>query len=297
MRFTHHRLYDVLGRIGNELEVSNEVSFEIPNPDRGGRLYAGERLASGDVHRPLSVWLELAQELGCRLRVPEKLADGFIRLTFEKLSGADSPHAETEVKLAKYGATSTFSRINKLEDPSFLRAYLEALSRANLPPVLRVLSLGVNRGDELLPLDWLKPGAQVVGLDHSETALQVAKRRWPQHSFITMNINELERLEFSAFDLMLCLSVLQSPGVNAAKLLRSLVQRFVAKQGALILSLPNGRYLGGEQLYGARLKGYVRADLSLLVRDAAHYRKYLQQHGFKVYLTGKYELLLTAVRS
>ena len=293
-RFSSESLYDILQYLDAALRSAASVSFEVPNPDENAGLYAGEHLERS-VYRPLSTWYELAQELRCRMSVPLILDDGFIRLSFSKLAEEHSFHADDSNK--KYSADSTFARINKLEDPSFLRAYLESLERVDVSRGKRILSLGVNRGDELLPLERLNTDAHIVGIDINESALQIAKRRFgKRYSFITMDVNDLGGLGLEPFDLILSFSTLQSPSVDDRKLLRLLVQRFLTPQGSLILGLPNSRYVDGELLYGARLKNYARPDLSLLVRDAAYYRKYLQQHGFKVFVTGKYELLVTAIR-
>lgn len=294
-RFRSEPLHEILTDLDATLKSAASFTFEVPNPDLASGLYAGESL-NGVVYRPLSSWLELAQDLRCCMSVPVILEDGFIRLHFHKLDETKSFHRER--KFQKYSANSTFSRISKLEDSSFLHAYLEALKRVGLQKGARVLSLGVNRGDELLVFDWLGLKVDVVGIDSNESALQIAKRRFgKRYSFITMDLNDLGSLELEPFDLILSFGTLQSPALDDRALLRELVQRFITPTGSLILGLPNGRYLDGELLYGARMKNYTRPDLSLLIRDAAFYRKYLQQHGFKVFVTGKYEVVLTAVRT
>ncbi len=62
------------------------------------------------------------------------------------------------------------------------------------------------------------------------------------------------------------------------------------------MALPNTPNQDGEIVYGARMKNFAQPDLSLVIKDLAFYRKYLHQHRFKVFLTGKYYLFLTAVR-
>lgn len=90
---------------------------------------------------------------------------------------------------------------------------------------------------------------------------------------------------------------MQSPDLDDRALLRTLVQRSVSPGGALVLALPNSRYRGGELLYGARTKNVRQPELSLLVKDIAFYRKYLQQHRFRVNVTGKYQLFVMAKRA
>ena len=75
---------------------------------------------------------------------------------------------------------------------------------------------------------------------------------------------------------------------------RALVREHLLDGGAFILGFPNCRYEAGDVVYGARMKNYREPDLSLLVKDLAYYRRYFQRHEYKVFVTGKYEVLLTA---
>jgi hypothetical protein len=73
------------------------------------------------------------------------------------------------------------------------------------------------------------------------------------------------------------------------------VQHQLGPTGALILALPNCRYRDGELVYGARMKNFSQPELSLLVSEVAFYRRYLNQHRRKVFVTGSHELLITAI--
>jgi hypothetical protein len=53
----------------------------------------------------------------------------------------------------------------------------------------------------------------------------------------------------------------------------------------------------GELVYGARMKNFRQPELGLLIKDVAFYRKYLQQHGRQVFVTGKHYMLVTGVAS
>ena len=296
-RFSLEPLITLVRYVEAELTQADEVSFLVPNPDLGRGRYAGERLEPGLVHRPLQVWLDLAEALQCRLLTPEKIDETHIRLRFEKLDKTASWHLKGKGR-EKYGAASSYQRINKLEDSSFLLSYLDALKRVNISKTARVLSLGVNTGDELEPFNRLGlETCTFVGLDHSETALQAAARRFTgdNYIFINLDISRLGDSKLEPFDLIICLGTLQSPGVKDREVLRLLVAGLLKRGGSLVLGLPNGRYIDGEHLYGARMKNYAQAEMSLVVKDLAFYKKYLQQHGFKVFITGKYDLLLTAV--
>ena len=290
---------DLRVRLGS-LPVDELLSFYAPNPDLGAGLFTGELFEHSGVHyrhRPLRVWLELAQQLGCRLHTPEP--EGiFVKFTVSKL--ADTSWHQTKTGRETYGEASAFSRVQKLEEPTFLCDYTRALERVALKPESRVLSLGVGRGDELRPFETLFEGYDLsfTGVDQSASALSLARERFPRanYDFIQADLNDLEKQRLSRFDLIVSIATFQSPGVQGHTLIRKLVQNHLTERGSLILALPNCRYRDGEVVYGAKMKNFSEPDLSLVVKDLAFYRKYLQQHRFQVFLTGKYYLFLTAVR-
>ncbi|MBC7977844.1 MAG: methyltransferase domain-containing protein, partial [Myxococcales bacterium] len=195
----------------------------------------------------------------------------------------------------RYGAASGYARIAKLEDPGFVIDLGEAVARARLGLAPRILDLGVNTGDELAVIERLAPDLRVVGIDHSGSALAVARTRFPAHRFVEADLAALATLELGVFDLVISLNTLQSPGVDDREVLRRVVQHHLAPGGAVILGLPNVRYLDGEPSYGARMKNFRQPELGLLVKDLAFYRKYLQQHGRQVFITGKHTVLVTGV--
>lgn len=281
------------------------VRLEVLDPDHGRGRFAGEPVVIGDDeyrHRPLRVWLDLAGRLGLRLLTPRPAAPPRIELRFERLDGAADWHREAiDDPTEKYGAASSFARISKLEDPDLLLDLADAFARIGLAADARVLELGVGRGDALALLAAHVPGLEgrgtLVGVDHSRSALALARARFPGANarFIEADLGDLGALELGEFDLVIALDTLQSSGLDDRALLRHLVQRCLAPRGAVLLGLPNCRYLDGEVVFGARMRNYSQPELGLLVRDIAFYRKYLQQHRRTVHVTGKYELLITAV--
>ncbi|UCH26114.1 MAG: class I SAM-dependent methyltransferase [Trueperaceae bacterium] len=306
LSFGEEPLHHILIAIRQRFERGDRrVSIAVPHPELGRGLYPGETTLHQGVllrHRPLRVWLDLADRLGCRLSLPRAVSDTHIRLDFEPLDPDRSWHDHQSVDATeKYGAGSVFQRIDKLEEASFLLDLLEALERVRLQPADRVLDLGVNSGGELAVFDLLdtalSSSLSFVGVDHSRTALALARERFPSktHTFLEADLNDLDELELGRFDLVISIGTLQSPGIDDRALLRSLVQRHLVTDGSLILGFPNSRYLDGELLYGAKMKNFSQPELSLLVKDLAFYRKYLHQHKFKVLLTGKYDLFVTAV--
>ncbi|WP_225412419.1 class I SAM-dependent methyltransferase [Stigmatella hybrida] len=286
---------------------SGPVSIEVPDPDLGPGRYAGERVGpeGGWVHRPLRNWCDLAEGLSCRLRTPRAAGDTHVVFTFEPL-GAEAPWHAGSGEAARsgppeerYGAASAFARVRKFEDAGFLLPWREAAGRLRLPPGARVLDLGVNRGDELAAFEWAT-GAQelrFVGVDHSASALAEARGAFPdaRHSFVQADLNALPA-GLGRFDAVVSVGTLQSPGVDDRALLRRLVQEHLEPRAAMVLGFPNSRFRDGEALYGARVRNLTEPDLSLLVKDLSFYRRYLHQHGFRTFLGGKYDLLLTAVR-
>ena len=244
-------------------------------------------------HRPLRVWTDLADRLQLRLRTPVAVEDR-VRLTFARLD-LDATLLDRAVRgPGKYAPGSGFQRASKLEEPDFLLDLEDALERCDLPDDARILSLGVNTGDELVPLLARHPGAQLTGIDHDEAALQVARERFGSpHTFVHADLGALP--ELPRHDLVMCIDTVQSPGVDDRVLLRHIVQHLLKPRGCVLLGLPNCRYVDGELLHGARMVNFRQPELSLLLKGVAYYKKYLQQHRKQVFVTGKHELLITAI--
>lgn len=295
-------LLEIIGAIQGQLaDGVDVVTLRVLDPDLGRGCHAGEFIeveGRAYVHRPWRVWVELADRLGLRMCTPKLLEHPLCELRFERLHASSQPAADPR---ERYGTQSEFARVRKAEEPSFVLDFADALARASPSPDARILSLGVNTGDELALLLELCPAlreqARFVGVDHSPSALARARERFsdPRHRFIEADFGALADLELGRFDLVLALDVLQSPGVDSDALLRRLVQAQLAPAGALILGLPNCRYFDGELIHGARTRNFSQSELGLLIRDVAFYRRYLQQHRRKVFVTGSHELLITAI--
>jgi SAM-dependent methyltransferase len=166
---------------------------------------------------------------------------------------------------------------------------------------LRVLDLGVNTGDELALILARAPAlrdATFVGVDHSPSALVTARERFASHSnisFVEGDIANLGAFALGRFDVVIAIGLLQSGALDDRELLRRIVQDHLVPRGAVILGMPNCRYVDGEVEYGARIVNITQPELGLLVKDVAFYRKYLQQHHRKVFVTGKHYVLVTAI--
>ena len=290
--FVTEPLHEILPRLRDVMKQHGEVRLLVPNPDAGLGLYPGERTSVG-VHRPYQVWLDVAERLECSFLTP--VARG--EMVELRLRGSAGGSRVREGSVDRYGASSEFQRVDKLEDPYFLEDMLAALARVRLKDGARVLDVGVNSGKELRLLELAYPGREfeVVGVDVSESALEVARARYPRYSFVQLDVNALPDPQLGRFDLIVSVGTLQSQGVERDRVFRSLLRDHLAPGGSLILGLPNCRYEGGRVSFGARMLNYRQPELSLLLGDLALYRRHLQKHGFRVHVTGKYEVVLTAV--
>jgi SAM-dependent methyltransferase len=304
--FTDEPLTEIIAFVRERLAAGGTaVSLRVLDPDLGRGCFAGELVTLDGrphVHRPFRVWVDLAERMNLRLGTPRAAGEGLIALELTMLDESARWEAGVGVPVTeKYGRDSTYQRISKLEDPGFVLDLEDALARVSPGAEARVLDLGVNTGDELVLCARLWPelgrSASFVGVDHSASALEVARSRLdnPRHTFVCADLGELPRLDLGPpFDLVLCMGTLQSPGVDDREVLRHLVQTRMSPAGAVIIGLPNCRYVDGEVLHGARMKNFRQAELSLVIKNVAFYRRYLQQHRRKVYVTGKHTVLVTA---
>ncbi len=308
-RFTTEPMREILLWLRDQFEEAGAgtiVAFEVLDPDLGGSRYAGERVeADGEcfVYRGYKAWSDLAELLFCKMLTPRIASAHSVVLRFEKLDIHDSFHTPpASEKEEKYGVASRFFSINKNEEPAFLAAYLKALESVKVEKRTRILNLGINTGDEFaLIKEMLTPeqfGAiEFVGIDHSPSAIAHARKRFADDenvSFHVHDINTIGELGLGRFDLIVTIGTLQSPGIDFKPFFMTLVQTYLEKGGAMILGFPNCRWMGGEMIYGAKAPNYAYSELSLLYKDAHYCKKYLQQKKFRVTLTGKEYLFLTA---
>jgi 2-polyprenyl-3-methyl-5-hydroxy-6-metoxy-1,4-benzoquinol methylase len=297
--FRREPLLEIIRWLEHELATgTTTLELLVLDPDRGRGRYAGE-LVEEHLHRPYRVWVDLAERLGLRMATPRAAAPPLVALRFERLDPQQRLHTTGDDDTERYGAASPFARISKHEDPGFVLDLADALHRARLPAGARVLDLGVNTGDELALMMDLLPGlrgARFVGVDHSASAIAVARERLGDHAELHVaDLNCLDALHLGRFDLVLSIGTLQSTGIDGREVVRRIVQHHLTPTGAVILGLPNCRYLDGEIEHGARMKNFRQPELGLLVKDVAFYRKYLQQHHRQVFVTGKHYVLVTGV--
>ncbi|HEY4181294.1 MAG TPA: class I SAM-dependent methyltransferase [Kofleriaceae bacterium] len=297
-------LREVLAAITGEIAAgAKTIELVALDPDGAPGRYAGEVL-DGLVHRPWRVWVDVGERLGLRMLTPTKSAPRLVTIRYAvldpkaRLDYAARGTEETE----RYGAESEFAKVDKSEDPGFLLDFADALDRTGLAerasPSQRILDLGVNTGDELALIRTLMPTlpATLVGIDHSASAIAVAKDRFANDPRIELHCADVNQpMSVGQFDLVVTISTLQSAGLDDRDLIRRIVQNHLAPGGSVIIGVPNCRYVDGEVEYGARMRNFRQPELGLVVKDIAFYRKYFQQHHMQVFVTGKHYLFVTAV--
>lgn len=306
MTFTTISMQEILPLIENKLKNQTSISFNVLDPDLA-QGYAGHSIiieSETYIYRGYKAWVDLAELLMCKILTPKKSTYPYVTITYKKLEIQNSFHLETQKdKEEKYGINSHFSQIHKMEEPAFLYYYRQALNNAGLEKRKRVLDLGVNRGDELEVIknsidQKTFTSIDFVGVDHSKSAIEYARRIFPEENvtFHAEDINALDSLELGRFDLIISIGTLQSPSIRFKPFFMSLIQNYLEKGGAVILGFPNSRWAGGEMIYGAKAPNYSMSEQSLLYNDVIFCKKYLQQKKFRVTITGKQYVFLTATK-
>ncbi len=286
INFTNENLYEILEILTHKVELLSKHDI----------------LEFTTTNHNFKVWVDLSQILHCKILVPEILSDNHLLIKLQKLNTKQSFHNEQSTNIIedKYGVDSTFSKIQKLEEPAFLHYYIQALKNATINKRLRILNLGVNSGDEF---EVIKKYAtnfenlELVGIDYCQSAIDKANKKFKDDkniSFYTCDINELESLELGKFDLIITIGTLQSTSLNFKLVFQSIVQNYLNKDGAMILGFPNCRWIDGEMIYGAKAPNYSFSEMSILYNDVIFCKKYLQQKKFRVTVTGKDYIFLTA---
>jgi hypothetical protein len=303
-KFINEEMFEIIQYLESEFKIHNEISIEVLNPNIKDDIYAGEKLRIKNdefIYRSYKSWSDLAEILFCKMLIIH-LYENTVILKFQKLNKLDSFHNDlNDEKNEKYGENSTFFRINKNEEPSFLYAYSNALKNVKIEEKRNILNLGINKADEFdvikkLVDEEILNQMNIVGIDYSESAIEYSKNRFPQENFTFYNhdINKIDELNLKKADLLISIGTLQSSSLNFKLLFMDLVQNYLEDKGAIILGFPNCRWVNGEMIYGAKAANYSYSEQSVLYKDVYFCKKYLQQKKYRVTLTGKNYLFLTA---
>lgn len=303
-KFTNESMLVIISYLEKELQNKDEILFEVLNPDVNIDIYAGEILKIENkefIYRSYKSWCDLAELLFCKMLI-SSITLNTVVIKLQKLNKNDSFHKDlNDEKNEKYGEKSTFFRINKNEEPAFLYAYMNALKNVKIEEKTNILNLGINKADEfeiikeMINEDIFKQ-MNFVGVDYSLSAIDFAKKRFPYENFNFFNhdINKLNELNLKKSDLIISIGTLQSSSLNFKLLFMDLIQNYLEDKGSIILGFPNCRWINGEMIYGAKAANYSYSEQSVLYKDVYFCKKYLQQKKYRVTLTGKNYLFLTA---
>jgi len=303
--FSQTPLFEIIQLLQKELQRKtprDQIAFVVVNPDIASATYNGNSLTIKDekyIYRGYKTWVDLAHQLECRMLTPTAIDEHFVTICYEKLAD-ESFHSSTADAEEKYGNSSIFSAIHKNEEAGFLHYFTQALHNAKFSSRKRILNLGINSGDEFALIKKMAANfadLELVGIDYCNSAIEKAKERFKDDANITLicaDINHLNDLNLGEFDLIISIGTLQSSSLQYNKLLMSIVQNQLSRSGAMILGWPNCRWRDGEMIYGAKMKNYAFSELSNLYKDVYFAKKYLQQKKFRVTITGKDYIFITA---
>lgn len=305
-KFTTEPLSDIFDYLEEKLLEKDEALIEVLNPDFGIKNYAGEELLFDGIkykYRSYKSWNDLAEIFFCKLLTPIISSKYTVILKFKKINKDESFHNKSSKDLEKYGEESTFFRINKNEESSFYFYYKQALLNSKIEIRNSVLNLGVNKADEFEMIEKLVlknkfKEIKFVGIDFCSSAINFAKKRFDSSNFnfLEYDISKLNELNLGKFDLIISIGTLQSTSLNFKEVFMNLIQNYLSENGALILGFPNCRWYEGELIYGAKAANYSFNEQSVLIKDIYFCKKYLQQKKFRVTLTGKSYIFLTATK-
>ena len=246
-------------------------------------------------------FIDLAQLFYMKMLTPIKKDETTTILRFQKLS-LDLSFHKADKSSEKYGVESQFFTIDKTKQFTFLHHYRQALKFIDLKCKKRVLNLGVNRGDEFKIIKEMLSyqefeNIEFVGVDYCVSAIESAKSEFLSYKnveFIAYDINQLQDLDLGKFDLIISIGTLQSSNIEFNATFMSIYQNYLQKDGAIILGFPNCRWIDGEMIYGAKVPNYSFSEMGQVLKDIHFCKKYLQQKKYRVIITGKDYICLTA---
>jgi trans-aconitate methyltransferase len=305
-RVTDQNLVDLLTNLKGQLE-SGIMSIRFPNPKSPAPYYEGELYElDGQMvrFRSLRAWLEICEILEVGFQI-DNLSKRWCEATLKSTSWSKKSWHRSSLGSGhpeKYGTSSDYIRINKLEEPHIWHDFMRALDYVKLATTSKILSIGCNQGDELFAI-WQKlsevqrESSTLLGIDHCETAIECAQQKYPQLMFSVADARTLTPEYFGDLDLLVALNVLQSPSLSGHHLFKTWVKSLLNATAAVIIGLPNCRYHGHELRFGAVTKhtGYTQ-DSSLVLSDVQFYTRYLRQQGFTVIVQGHYTQYIVARR-
>lgn len=297
-RFTSETMAEIIAWLSERLQHNTPVQFELPIENRETAHYPGElrETTSGPLRlRTLQNLVDLGDALNCTA-APVRYAAPWMEIILTPRAPESQWHQE-QPGIEKYGMNSKYQRIQKLEDPSFLSDLHRSMKEAHIDRCRHLINLGVNTGDELIPVMELNSKTCCVGIDHSPSAIAAARTRFEStpHTFLEMDINQIDAIDAAhhhRYDLFMSLGTLHSPSVDSKRVFMWCMQHLLAKDATVIIGFPNCRWGNGHPVPGARTRNRKESDMSLVIKDVYFVKKYLQQHRFNTVIFGKYYLFV-----
>lgn len=302
-RFTTEGIPEILSWIVSrfdEVEQGEYIEFLILDPDN---RYTEDN-NSNDRYHSWRVWNDVSLLTSSRMMTPRLTQSGDVLMRLQRLDSSNSFHTtKVDDPKEKYGVDSHFATLDKNQEPAFYYYYKEALENVKLEHRRDILNLGINSASEFRLIRAMLPHhiyqqINFTGVDYSTSAIEKAKLDFPESnvSLHCHDINHLDQLKLKRSDLIISIGTLQSPNINFKSLFMSLIQEYLTQNGAVILGFPNCRWIDIEMIYGAKAPNYRFPEMSLVIKDIYFCKKYLQQHKFRVTITGKEYIFLTATK-
>jgi SAM-dependent methyltransferase len=249
-------------------------------------------------NQDIKAWSDLASILFCKI-TSINTSKNKLTLTLEKINTQKSFHKKQNIE-EKYGQNSEFSTIDKMNQPAFLHYYLQGLKNVKIDTRTNILNLGINSGEEFEIIQKISgtfEAQNLTGIDYCSSAIELARDKFSNHqnvNFLVGDINNLDEILKEKYDLIITIGTLQSASLNFKTTFMNIIQNYLEKDGALIMGFPNCRWYDNEMIYGAKAPNYSFSEMSILYNDVIFCKKYLQQKKFRVTITGKEYIFLTA---
>ena len=290
----------------NIINLKNKSSFEVLEFFENSNFKNDEILKVEILESDLEIidyksWIDIAQLYFFKMLTPSIINNDSLILNFKKLNQSSSFHNSEDKSNEKYGTKSEFFNIDKNSQFSFLYHYKKALEFIDIEDKKRILNIGINKGDEFKVIKEILPPSsfeqkEFIGIDYSSSAIQYASQNLPYKNmnFLCEDINKIDSLNLGKFGLIVSIGTLQSVNIDFKKIFMNLFQNYLESNGAIILGFPNCRWVDGEMVYGAVVPHYNFSEMSTVIKDIYFCKKYLQQKKYRVTITGKDYIFLTA---
>lgn len=278
----------VVHRAAYLLRPNGRFTFWLTDPDRiageaGEDAWPGRWVPERRAFvRPWRHYHELFRLYPLRLGSPKQPSPTFDAYVVHATRIDPSPRPVSERPIEeRYGPTSSYRSLDRLEEPEILDDLLYGVSRLRLEPGSRVLTLGVNDAHEWSIFE--RPSTselELWGIDHSADAIAAARRRHPQHAsrLLHASIDDLESLALPAFDAVLALNTLHVTTIDRDRVLSALT-RINSRRTRYLVSIPNCHFGANEILRRPLDRKDPRHDRSVALKDLRYLSRFFYRAG------------------